>query len=597
MTFLANPHEVSFRFGDYIDEFQAILATNNIKHGAPDNFSTFARRLQSDELLSADLDRMVRSIIQRESGNVSLRTILTIIAIASGGDTIAEPDRDLSKPMQLVIDIMIASGGCSPDDPNHLDDLCRSTTPDDTPTFLPVPSPTPNLDDSASDLNQSLTRLERNAVEAKQYLDSIEQRISRIEPFFEAIPRRDTSASPQNVVPTPYPTDPPIPNRFTVLLSDSVARFTIFFNDSRGRFTQFLSSQRSSFRSYSSTFFSDTFTQKLSDIHKQFDTTLTTFTDNFFSYSFTDTLCTHPFIEKLLSYSFTKKLLNYRFTDKLLSYPPDKLLSHLYTDKLLNHPYTQKLLSYRLSNQLVQRAAAVPLSVAAIVVGTLLYLTIEHEPHSIIQPPTALITEAATAAPPIPATDHPQLTVYAEPLDKSAAKPRKPSPDLTQTATVIPSHPHRPIEPAVPGTTSSATASVTTPTPNPNTRPEAETTSTQATAHNAKYVLTSPSSRLRPSPSHTIDVSSGIMASNLVSAAPPTYPRLASLFHMQGKVVMQAIIAKNGTVQSLQVLQGHRLLRGAAKNAVNSWRYRPYLIDDKPVDVATIVTVDFNLPH
>ncbi len=597
MTFLANPHEVSFRFGDYIDEFQAILAANDIKCGSPDNFSAFARRLQSDEVLSADLDRMVRSVILRETGNVSLRTILTIIAIASGGDTIAEPNRDLTKPMQLVIDAMITSGGCSPDDPNHLDDLCRSTTPDNTPTLLPESSPIPHLNDSVSHLDQSLTRLERNAVEAKQYLDSIEQRITRMEPFFEVTPCGNTSASSPNAAPTPYPTDPPIPNRFTILLNDSIARFTILFNDSIGRFTQFLSNQKSSFRNHSSAFFSDAFTHKLSDIHKQFDTTLTTFTDQFFSYSFTDKLRTYSFIEKLLSYPFTQKLF-YHFTDKFLSHTyTDKLLNHPYTQKLLNHPYTQKLLSSRLSNQFVQRAAAAPLSVAAIVGSTLLYLTIEHKPAPVIQRPTAPVTEAAVSTPPTLATDHPQLTVYADPLDKSAAHPHKPSPYVTQTAPFIPSHPQHQIEPAPVSPSSPASAAVATTAPAAHAPTEDQTPTPAQPSHTARYALTSLPSKLRPSPSHTVDVSSGVMASNLVSATPPTYPKLASLTHMQGKVVMEAIIAKNGTVQSLQVIQGHHLLRSAAKNAVRSWRYRPYLIDDEPVEVATIVTVDFALKH
>jgi TonB family protein len=94
-----------------------------------------------------------------------------------------------------------------------------------------------------------------------------------------------------------------------------------------------------------------------------------------------------------------------------------------------------------------------------------------------------------------------------------------------------------------------------------------------------------------------VDVSSGVMAANLVSASPPSYPKLASLTHMQGEVVMQAIISKDGTVQNLHVIQGHHLLRGAAKNAVRTWQYHPYLVNGKPVEVATIVSVDFNLGH
>jgi TonB family protein len=92
---------------------------------------------------------------------------------------------------------------------------------------------------------------------------------------------------------------------------------------------------------------------------------------------------------------------------------------------------------------------------------------------------------------------------------------------------------------------------------------------------------------------HPINVSSGVMEANLVSGPKPSYPMLASLTHMRGNVVMQAVISRDGTVEHVEVIQGHRLLRSAAKNAVRSWLYRPYKIDGVPVDVATTVTVDF----
>jgi len=101
-----------------------------------------------------------------------------------------------------------------------------------------------------------------------------------------------------------------------------------------------------------------------------------------------------------------------------------------------------------------------------------------------------------------------------------------------------------------------------------------------------------------PSPSgRLVNVSSGVMAGNLLAAPMPAYPRLASLTRMQGNEVMQAIISKNGTVESVHVIKGHRLLRNAATSAVRAWRYRPYLINGRPVEVATIVSVDFTLSH
>jgi outer membrane biosynthesis protein TonB len=60
---------------------------------------------------------------------------------------------------------------------------------------------------------------------------------------------------------------------------------------------------------------------------------------------------------------------------------------------------------------------------------------------------------------------------------------------------------------------------------------------------------------------------------------------------------MQAIISKEGTIEDVHVIKGHRLLRSAAANAVRTWRYRPFLLDGQPVEVATTVSVDFKLPQ
>ena len=99
----------------------------------------------------------------------------------------------------------------------------------------------------------------------------------------------------------------------------------------------------------------------------------------------------------------------------------------------------------------------------------------------------------------------------------------------------------------------------------------------------------SPSSRGR-----YFSVSSGVMAHNLISSPAPNYPMLARLAHIHGQVILQAVVAKDGSVSAMHVLRGHRLLRGAAVDAVSRWRFRPYMMEGRPVDVSTIVTVDFN---
>ena len=94
-----------------------------------------------------------------------------------------------------------------------------------------------------------------------------------------------------------------------------------------------------------------------------------------------------------------------------------------------------------------------------------------------------------------------------------------------------------------------------------------------------------------------LDVSSGVMAANLISAPLPPYPFLARLTHTEGEVVLRAVIGKDGTVSAARVLNGHRLLRSAAAAAVRRWRYRPYRVSGDPVEVSTIVTVEFRDHH
>jgi protein TonB len=75
----------------------------------------------------------------------------------------------------------------------------------------------------------------------------------------------------------------------------------------------------------------------------------------------------------------------------------------------------------------------------------------------------------------------------------------------------------------------------------------------------------------------------------------PVYPPLARQTRIQGTVKLHAIIAKDGSVQQLEVLSGHPLLVQAALDAVRQWRYKPTLLNGEPVEVDTTVDVIFSL--
>ena len=75
----------------------------------------------------------------------------------------------------------------------------------------------------------------------------------------------------------------------------------------------------------------------------------------------------------------------------------------------------------------------------------------------------------------------------------------------------------------------------------------------------------------------------------------PPYPPLARQARIQGMVVLQAVIGKDGTIQNLRVVSGHPMLAQAALEAVKQWRYKPYYLNGEPVDVDTTINVNFTL--
>lgn len=90
-------------------------------------------------------------------------------------------------------------------------------------------------------------------------------------------------------------------------------------------------------------------------------------------------------------------------------------------------------------------------------------------------------------------------------------------------------------------------------------------------------------------------VSAGVIAGMAISRSQPVYPSIARAAHVQGTVELHAIIAKDGTIQNLNVMSGPEMLRGAAVDAVKTWRYRPYLLNGEPTEVDTTITVNFTL--
>jgi TonB family protein len=75
----------------------------------------------------------------------------------------------------------------------------------------------------------------------------------------------------------------------------------------------------------------------------------------------------------------------------------------------------------------------------------------------------------------------------------------------------------------------------------------------------------------------------------------PNYPVLAKQMKVQGSVVLQALIGKDGRIQELRVLSGPAILSSAALQAVRQWRFKPYLQGSRAVETEARVTVNFTI--
>lgn len=110
--------------------------------------------------------------------------------------------------------------------------------------------------------------------------------------------------------------------------------------------------------------------------------------------------------------------------------------------------------------------------------------------------------------------------------------------------------------------------------------------------------VAAPPAAPEPTPTAPIRRGGDVVQSNLIHTVQPVYPRLAVIARVQGAVILEAVITREGTIDPsrLRVLQtDHSLLTPAAIEAVQQLRYRPTLLNGQPVEILTNITVNFKM--
>ncbi len=215
--------------------------------------------------------------------------------------------------------------------------------------------------------------------------------------------------------------------------------------------------------------------------------------------------------------------------------------------------------------------------------------TVESEP--VDQPSPDLTEQAKTQTPATPpvAAKRPKAKPHAPaPVAAAAAKPQPTSPPAVASRAVLP-----PLEVEVVAgdqrrTVQSGSSSI-------KVDLQSRSVAPSEIANRRASGLPAPSTGVSPArTTERVHLSPG--AAEVISRpVDPSYPLLAKQMKVQGSVVLQAFIAKDGNIQDLRVLSGPTILSTAAREAVKQWRFRPYLVAGQPVETEARITVNFTI--
>jgi TonB family protein len=120
---------------------------------------------------------------------------------------------------------------------------------------------------------------------------------------------------------------------------------------------------------------------------------------------------------------------------------------------------------------------------------------------------------------------------------------------------------------------------------------------------NETITVTGPGAAPRPTPADSnrppvrLRIGGNVQSAKVVRQVRPPYPEQAKAAGIEGTVLMEAVIGRDGTLQNLQVLNSlvHPDLMQAATEAVRQWQWEPTYLNGEPVEVITMITINFTL--
>lgn len=99
-----------------------------------------------------------------------------------------------------------------------------------------------------------------------------------------------------------------------------------------------------------------------------------------------------------------------------------------------------------------------------------------------------------------------------------------------------------------------------------------------------------------PQPAATIPITGDVVQPVLMQKVEPVYPEAARKQRIEGTVILEAVITKEGNVEDVKISKSlHPLLDEASVKAIKQWRYHPATLGGEPVKVYFTVTLRFKL--